>query len=480
MQLLRSWEKWLALGLVTASVEAHAARPNFLILLADDMRADAIHAHGNPHVATPALDRLVRDGFSFREAHCFGSNSGAVCVPSRAMLMTGRPWMDVRNDLEGVETLPAQLARAGYETFLAGKWHNGAKSCEAGFQRGDAVFLGGMTDQFHPLLRRLANGRLDPPERSAKFSTDAIADAAVRFLDARPRSKSFFAWVSFTVPHDPRTPKPEYAGGHDPARLPLPENFIEQHPFDNGWLTVRDEELLGWPREPADIRRELAAYHALITHLDERIGNVIEALERSSAASDTVVVFLADHGLALGSHGLLGKQSLYEHSMRAPFVVSGPGIPAGRESRELIYLHDLHPTVIELAGLPAAAAQPRRPGDGRSLVPLWKGEAAGWRDQLFTAFTDTMRAVRDARWKLIVYPKINHAQLFDLETDPHETRNLVETDPQRAAMMTAALQRLQEAIGDRQPLSTDKPQPKEIDLRGRRLNPRAAEPPKNQ
>jgi arylsulfatase A-like enzyme len=286
--------------------------------------------------------------------------------------------------------------------------------------------------------------------------------------------------VSFTVPHDPRTPKPEHLNLYDPARLPAPENFLPQHPFDNGWLTVRDEELLGWPRQRDEIRRELARYYALITHLDERIAGIIEALEKSGAASRTVVFFLSDHGLALGSHGLLGKQSLYEHSMRAPFIVRGPGIPAGRESHALTYLHDLHPTVVELAGLPPPDRSPSRPGDGRSLVPLWQNTAAPGREQLFTAYTDTMRAVRDDRWKLIVYPRINHAQLFDLSRDPHESHDRADAEPDRVTSMTSILQRLQLESGDTQPLRRDTPQPRHIDLSGRPANPEAAKPPARQ
>jgi arylsulfatase A-like enzyme len=469
-----------ALGLLTAL--SAPARPNFLVFVGDDMRADAIHAHGNAVIRTPSIDALVAKGFSFREAHCFGANSGAVCVPSRAMLMSGRSWLHVKNDLLDVETLPAALAEKGYETFIAGKWHNGAKSCEQSFQRGEAVFLGGMTDQFHPKLARLETGRLSPARAGATFSTDAIAEAAVNFLKQRSGEKPFFAWVSFTVPHDPRTPLPKYAALYDPEKLPLPANFLPQHSFDNQWMTVRDEELLGWPRQPADVRRELARYYGLITHLDERIGDVLAVLEKSGLAENTFVIFLADHGLALGSHGLLGKQSLYEHSMRAPLIVCGPGVPAGKESRALVYLHDLHPTVLDLANEGASTAEnpstgPRHAFDGRSLVPLWRGETGRLRDEMVLAYTDTMRAVRDARWKLIVYPPINHVQLFDLAADPEEMNDLAPTEPARTAAMIERLRRLQVAGGDTQPLRVSDAKPKEIDLTGRPANPRAAVPP---
>jgi arylsulfatase A-like enzyme len=490
---------------VLAAASVRAGAPNFLVVVADDMRADAIRAHGGPPALTPVLDRLVRTGFSFRHAYCLGSNSGAVCLPSRAMLMTGRPYFAIRNDLQGQATLPETLGRRGYQTFIAGKWHNGRESCERSFASGEAVFLGGMTDQFHPTLSVLQDHRLGPGEKSEVYSTDAIAAAAVRFLARAPRDQPFFAWVSFTVPHDPRTPptgaepvsaaeadpprvehpwRPRYdrpfAHLHDPSALRLPVNFLPQHPFDNGWLTVRDEQLLAWPRDPAAVRRELAAYHGLITHLDARVGDLMAALEASGVADNTYVIFLSDHGLALGSHGLLGKQNLYEHSMRAPLVVRGPGVPAGRESHALVYLHDVHATVRELSG----QAVDRAAGEveSRSLVPRWHPPAAdaappaGPRSRLLLAFTETTRAVRTDRWKLIRHPQVDVTQLFDLENDPGECTNLADGEPGRVAELRRELEAAQQAAGDALPWTAATLLPSRIDLTGRARDPFAARP----
>jgi arylsulfatase A-like enzyme len=494
--------KILLVGLLAGAAAARAAAPNFLVVVADDMRADAIRALGASAARTPVLDRLVGEGFVFRSAYCLGSNSGAVCQPSRAMLMSGRPYFGVRNDLAGTVTLPERLGARGYQTFLAGKWHNGRESCERSFADGEAVFLGGMTDPFHPVLASLKAHRLGPGARRDTYATDAIARAAVEFLAGRDRQRPFFAWVSFTVPHDPRTPatdpSPPLSAGDGPgaswrtpydtpfARLhtaeahPVPGNFLPQHPFDNGWLTVRDEQLLGWPRDPAEVKRELAAYHGMISHLDARVGDLMAALEASGAAENTHVIFLSDHGLALGSHGLLGKQSLYEHSMRAPLIVRGPGVPAGRGSDALVYLHDLHATVLDLAGEPTGG--PAGETDSRSLAAHWRpAPAAGPpppapRDRLLLAFTDTMRAVRTDRWKLIRYPQVDVTQLFDLRADPDEIHNLAEREPDRIAELRRTLEAAQQSAGDALPWTAESVRPARVDLTGRPRDPFAGRP----
>ncbi|MGI8603650.1 MAG: sulfatase/phosphatase domain-containing protein [Verrucomicrobiales bacterium] len=169
----------------------------------------------------------------------------------------------------------------------------------------------------------------------------------------------------------------------------------------------------------------------------------------------------------------------YEHSMRAPFIVRGPGVPAGKESHALTYLYDLHATVLKLS-----QGQSERTDKGataspvasQSLVPLWRGDKNVARDALLLAFTNTMRAVRDSRWKLIVYPPINHAQLFDLLTDPHEMNDLASRHPERVAALMKRLSDLQAASGDQQPLRVAKPKLKEINLSGRKANPHAAIP----
>ena len=452
-----------------------AGRPNILFLFADDQRPDTIGAWGNERIDTPNLDRLADEGFSFRRNYVFGSNSGAVCVPSRAMVLTGRSWMRSPNDMRGVPTLPRQLEAAGYRTFITGKWHNGEEALLRSFDRGTAVYLGGMADHTQVEVQDIEDGELVRRRVGEAFSSELFADAVIGFLDEQAAlaegdgpDRPFFAYVPFMAPHDPRQPPPDYRERYYGRDLPLPANYMPQHPFDHGVLNVRDENLAAWPRTPEVIRDQLAEYYGLITHLDEQVGRILAALQENGQAGNTVVVYAADHGLAMGSHGLLGKQNLYEHSMRCPLIVRGPGIPHG-STDAFTYLLDLFPTLLGLA----SAETP--PGiDGRDLAALWSGEGdTAWRQSLFLPYRDLMRAVRGERYKLIVYPRVNHRQLFDLADDPDELRNLA-ADPahgQTLARLEALLEGWRSAMGDTAPLQTAEPLPLRLDLTGRERAP---------
>ncbi|WP_205678808.1 sulfatase-like hydrolase/transferase [Aquisphaera insulae] len=439
---------------------AEPARPNIVLLLADDQRADTIGAWGNTHIQTPTLDRLARRGASFRGNYCFGSNSGAVCIPSRAMLMSGRTWLDVPHDLHEVKLLPEVLREAGYETFATGKWHNGEDSFVRAFPNGRSVFFGGMADHTKVPVADVRDGKVVDRRIAAKFSSEQFADAAVDFLRTRTGRGPFFCYVAFTAPHDPRNPPESFRQIYYRDRPPLPDNLLPEPAFDNGILKdVRDENLAAYPRPPQVIGDQLCEYYGLITHLDQQVGRILAALEASGHADDTIVIYAADHGLALGSHGLLGKQSLYEHSMRSPLIIAGPGIPAGRTTTAFTYLFDLFPTICALAG-----AKPPAGLAGRDLRPLWTDENAKIRDSVFLPFSDLMRSVRDARWKLIVYPRINHRELFDLRDDPHETRNLAAEPGHEPEMkrLTVLMKTWQEKVGDAQPLTVKEPKPKAV------------------
>ena len=461
----------------SAAAPPPADRPNILFLFADDQRPDTIRAWGNERIDTPNLDRLADEGFSFRRNYTFGSNSGAVCVPSRAMVLTGRSWMRSPNDMRGVPTLPRQLEAAGYRTFITGKWHNGEEALLRSFDRGTAVYLGGMADHTQVAVQDIEDGELVRRCVGEAFSSELFADAVIAFLGEQAALEGdgpdqphepFFAYVPFMAPHDPRQPPPEYRERYYRRDLPLPANYMPQHPFDHGVLNVRDENLAAWPRTPEVIRDQLAEYYGLITHLDEQVGRILAALEENGQAENTVVVYAADHGLAMGSHGLLGKQNLYEHSMRCPLIVRGPGIPHG-STDAFTYLFDLFPTLL---GLGSAETPPGI--DGRDLAALWSGGGdAAWRRSLFLPYRDLMRAVRDDRYKLIVYPQVNHRQLFDLAEDPDELRNLA-TDPahgQTLARLEALLEGWRAAMADAAPLAVTDPLPLRRDLTGRERAP---------
>ncbi len=452
---------------ISALLLAHgvtaASRPNVVFLLADDMRADTIAALGNPHIQTPNLDRLAARGTSFTRAYIMGGLQGAVCVPSRAMMLSGRPLFRISEQLKDATTWPMVFRAGGYETFGCGKWHNGPASYAASFPNGKSVFLGGMNNHFRvPVQDVAADGKLTPPRTNALHSSELFANQAIEFLRSQKGgAKPFALYVAFTAPHDPRQAPKEFQARYDAAKLPLPKNFLPKHPFNNGEMTVRDEQLLPWPRTEAAVRRELADYYAIITHLDAQIGRVLDTLSEIDRAKETIVVFAADNGLAIGSHGLLGKQSVYEHSVRIPLIIGGPGLPVGRRTAAMCYSFDLFPTLCELAGMEIPKSV-----EGRSLVPVVKAVREQHRGEIFAAYRHFQRAVNDGRFKLIRYPHINKTQLFDLQDDPEELRDLageVTMKPKIEALMTK-LVAAQKEFGDSLPLSTSEPAPVEIPL----------------
>ncbi|MBU4459357.1 MAG: sulfatase-like hydrolase/transferase, partial [Verrucomicrobia bacterium] len=432
--------------LLAQAGRAATGRPNILHLHADDHRPDGLGALGNPVLKTPNLDALVARGMTFTHCYTMGSMVGAVCTPSRTMLLTGRSWQRIPGapgaapDAGNPATfLPRVIAAAGYET-----WHMG---------KGGNAFKPGL-QEFGTCI--LDDGKDEGPAADRAHASRRLADAAVRFLESRDASKPFYMYLAPPVPHDPRSAEPQFHAMYDPAKIPLSPAFLPQHPWDNGEMTVRDEKLAPWPRTPADTCRQLAEYYACISGLDHHAGRILEALKKTGQWENTIVVFSGDNGLSLGEHGLFGKQNLYEFGgMHVPLVVAGPGIPRGRTDA-LVYLMDLFPTFCDFAGAKAPAGI-----DGRSLRPMIEGKAPAVRDALYTGYMRGQRAVRDDRWKLIRYPLVDRTQLFDLQADPHELTNLASRAEFAVTLqrMTALLEREMRAYDDGAPLKVDAPAP---------------------
>jgi len=381
------------------------------------------------------MDSLVRRGTTFTNAYIMGGQSAAVCMPSRAMLMTGRHLFNVVDNgrviPEDHALMPEVFRAAGYRTFGTGKYHNGPRAFARSFTDGGRIFFGGMSDHYKvPVMDFDPTGKYPTDKRysvDGTHSSELFSDAAIGFLESiRGDDTPFFMYVSYTAPHDPREMPKEYLDMYDPDSLPIPENFLAEHPFDNGELKVRDEKLAPWPRTHAEIRKHLAAYYAMITHVDAQIGRVLKALEDAGHLDDTIIAFAGDNGLAVGQHGLLGKQNLYEHSIHVPLIFCGPGVPEGERRDAFCYLFDIFPTLCGLTGLPIPDS-----ADGVSLVPVIQGGSDGARAAMFFAYKNYQRAVRTDRYKLILYnvDGKKKTQLFDLQNDPRETKNLAD-DPE--------------------------------------------------
>lgn len=430
-----------------AALNAADGKPNVLFLFADDMRADSLGALGDKTVKTPHLDTVVQRGFVFRNAYCLGGNSPAVCLPSRNMLLSGNAyfrWKNVTTEAgrPGMyapgdrPNFPLSLQDAGYETYHHGKKGNTAPPIESKFQT-------------HKYLKN------DQAERQSGEPGQEIVDDAIAFLQDRQRDKPFFMYLAFGNPHDPRVAAPKYLQQYDAATIPLMKNYLPVHPFNNGEMVVRDEQLLPWPRTEAGVRQTLHEYYATITAMDFHIGRLLKRLDDLRLTDDTLIVFSADQGISIGSHGLLGKQNLYDHATKSPLVFAGPGIPQGH-SDALIYLLDIYPTVCDLVGAPLPQGI-----DGISAKSLIEGKTKSLRPELFFSYMAVQRAIRDDRWKLIRYPQVNVTQLFDLQHDPDELHNLAAEPAQagRVRDMLTRLKSLQQHFGDDLPLTVENPQP---------------------
>jgi len=419
-------------------------RPNVLFLFTDDQRNDTINALGNPHILTPNMDRLARSGVAFTNAYIMGASSPAVCAPSRASLFSGRTLWNLENQgiwgyeiSEKYPTLPQTFRENGYTTFATGKNEPGRHGHFArSFSAGDKILFKGMSDQYKlPLSPFSPNGHY-PKENDVmhegKHSAEVYAEACIKFLTTQKDAKEpFFAYVSFQTPHDPRKCPDEYMNMYDATDLPLPESFQPEHPFDNGMLKIRDEKLEKFPRDPAKVRRHIADYYATISHIDAQIGRILGALEETGKMENTIIVFSSDNGVALGCHGLMGKQNVYDHSLHIPLIISGPGIAENETRDQLCYLYDIYPTLCERVGL-------NTPGtvEFQSLNQVLEDPQQTHREHLYFAFMSWQRSIRNDRYKLIEYC-VNgkrRTQLFDLANDKNEMQNLA-SNPEYAPLL---------------------------------------------
>jgi choline-sulfatase len=461
----RDFLKAAAIPAAAGQIAGQAARPNILILIADDWTFRGVRGLGNAEIETPAIDGLMRRGCTF--THCFhqGSWSGAVCVPSRTMLNSGLTAFRAQKEFEQTPLWGQTFGDAGYDTTIVGKWHLSKTGIERSFREQGPVHMGGMfesgpeaynrpspgnswtpydTSLKGQWLRTREWGRPDGPDE-VRHAAAVFADATIERLQrAAARTNPFFLYVGFTSPHDPRQSPREFVERYPQERVAVPPSYLAEHPFDQGDARVRDEVLAPFPRTREAVRLHRAEYYAHITYLDRQVGRILDALERTGQASNTVVVLTSDHGLAVGEHGLMGKQNLYEHSVRVPYVIAGPRVPKGKRIDSLVYQHSTFATTCELAGVAAP-----RTVEFPSLVKTMGG-GNGPHDAVFCWYRNFQRSVRTREHKLIVYPQAGVTQLFDLRKDPWETTN-VAGDARYAATRGALLARMrkfQAELGD--------------------------------
>ncbi|NOX54272.1 MAG: sulfatase-like hydrolase/transferase [Planctomycetes bacterium] len=441
-----------------------AEKPNIVFIFADDQCYETLDPAGRDEVDTPNLDRLVRQGLYFTHAYNQGSWTGAVCVASRTMLNTGRflwhahhVWKTSEKERQAGRWWSEYLKQAGYDTYMTGKWHVRAKA-EKAFDFVTHV-RPGMPKQTPEGYNRPIEGQPDPWRpwekrfggywEGGKHWSEVLGDDAVAFLQqAAQRDRPFFMYLAFNAPHDPRQSPKEYVDRYPLDRIAVPKNYLSEYPFNEAMgcgRSLRDERLAPFPRTHYAVKVHRQEYYAIITHMDAQIGRILETLERTGKAENTYIFFTADHGLACGHHGLMGKQNLFDHSVRVPFLVIGPGVPRGQTNDTPIYLQDVMPTTLELAGV-------RRPEhvQFRSLLPLIRGTGQAPYEAIYGAYLDLQRSVTQDGYKLILYPKIRKALLFDLKADPLEMHDLA-SDARKKPLMKrlfARLLQMQRQTGD--------------------------------
>jgi choline-sulfatase len=435
MDLFSPHVGWAGFGWALALLSplpAAELRPNLLFVLVDDQSPFDLRLY-NPEseLDTPVLDRLAAGGMVIEGAYHMGSYIGAVCNPSRHMIMSGRSLWHLPGSPDGTpgappdlpqQTIPALFNRGGYATMRTCKMGNSYEAANALFAvRRDATKRGGTDETGSPWHAQQVLSYLDEREGTG---------------DTRP----FLIYLGFSHPHDVREGRPELlakygATNHDdPATLPteqahaprLPKAYLPAHPFRHGHDTVRDETAVSgvWAhRDPATIRNELGREYACAESIDRELGRVLACLEALGELENTWIFYTSDHGIALGRHGLMGKQNLYDHSWRVPFIAHGPGIPAGSRVTGNIYLMDLLATFCEIAGLPVPTSN-----HGLSFLPILTGQQTTLREVMYGAYNGGeqpgIRSVQQGAWKLIQYEayqgKTRKIQLFNLATNPEE------------------------------------------------------------
>ncbi|HSI63349.1 MAG TPA: sulfatase-like hydrolase/transferase [Candidatus Saccharimonadia bacterium] len=438
---------------------ASKASPDVLLIVADDLRPDVLRTLGHPTVKTPHLDALAERGSVFTRAVC----GYPICHVSRTEIISGR-CVVAEATAGGAVPFPDEwvlwpqaMKAAGWHTVQSGKWHVHGTPAILGYAETAGLYSSGGGGKDAPLtLPTSATGRpvtgykgwtikasdgKAMPELGIGLTPDTdihIADAVVKVIQQRKDSR-LFLHVNFTATHDPLHWPKGKEGRFAAAETPLPANFRPQHPFDHGNIDGRDEIIVPAPRTEAQVKAETAVYLALVEQLDAQVGRLIAALEAAGRLGNTIVIFTSDQGLALGSHGLMGKQNQYEHTASAPLIMAGPGIPKGKRFAAQCALRDLYPTVCELTGV----AIPKSV-EGKSLLPVLRGEKPEVHDVVHGYFTDTQRMLRTTDgWKLIWYPKAARTQLFHLSEDPNELQDLA-TLPEHAQRRDKMMQMLKE------------------------------------
>ena len=449
--------------LISCSTEVE--KPNILFIFADDQTYRGVNALGNDEVITPSLDKLVEEGVTFTHTFNMGAWNGAVCVASRAMLNTGRMIWRAHAAEKEYDRLrdnrhfwAQRMEDAGYDTYMTGKWHvkMGADKLFQNTVHIRPGMPGTVASAYNRPLSRddrewlpwdTANGGF---WKGGKHWSEVVADDALDFLDKAGKSENpFFMYVAFNAPHDPRQSPEEYVNMYPVDDIRVPLSFLPEYPYKDEIgcsENLRDEKLAPFPRTEYSIKVHRQEYYAIISHMDAQVGRILEALDQSGMADETYIFFSADHGLSVGHHGLVGKQNMYDHSVRVPLMVVGPGIPGNTKKDQQVYLQDIMATSLDLAGYENPAFV-----EFNSLLPLVKKKSKeSPYPYIYGAYLNLQRSIRTDEYKLILYPRAQKMLLFNVLDDPEETDDLSGDDNYSAVLISLCveLEKLQKNMDD--------------------------------
>jgi len=414
-------------------------KPNILFIFADDQTYMGVNALGNSEVITPNLDKLAESGVTFTHTYNMGGWNGAICVASRAMLNTGRFLWRAKQSQKQYSSMKKKgqfwsllMENAGYDTYMTGKWHV-QMSADSIFQQVRHVRPG-----MPASVPEAYNRPLSPEDttwlpwhtkwggfwKGGKHWSEVVADNAIDYLNMAKESENpFFMYLAFNAPHDPRQSPKKYVDMYPLDNVKVPESYLELYPYKDSigcGPGLRDEKLAPFPRTEYSIKVHRQEYYAIITHMDDQIGRIINHLKATGQDKNTYIIFSADHGLSVGHHGLVGKQNMYDHSMRVPLIVVGPDIPENEKREMQVYLQDIMATTLDLANI-------KKPEyvEFNSLIPMIenKEQESSYTD-IYGAYINVQRMMRTDNFKLIIYPKAKKIRLFDVIKDPNEMNDL--------------------------------------------------------
>ncbi len=446
-----AWILFTSGGRSLSSVGGNTAnRRNIVLVLSDDHRYDfmGFMKDAPSFLETPNLDRMAQQGAHL--ANAFVSTS--LCSPSRASILTGQYMHhhhivdNQRPEPEGTVFFPQYLQNAGYQTAFVGKWHMGHGHDEPRKGFNHWVSFKGQGTYFDPTLN--INGKR---QQFKGYTTDVLADQALHWLQKeRIQNQPFFLYLSFKAVHYPFQPAPRYQGRYARMKVKRPEtmaNTERNYQTQPHWVRERRYSIHGidhmetgpYDNDPVPSFDDLYHQYCETVHgLDENLGRVLRYLDEMGLSKSTLVIYMGDNGFALGEHGFYDKRDAFEESIRVPMLAFAPGMIApGAKVTQMVQNIDIAPTILSAAGV-----QPPKTAnmDGRSFLPLLRGESIPWRDHILYEYywewnfpaTPTVFAIRTERYKYIFYHGVwDHDGYYDLQTDPHERHNLIDVPAYR-------------------------------------------------